>query len=37
MLDVPDDYDPGEPELRVLLIPKLRALLAELDAVPPRY
>jgi predicted protein tyrosine phosphatase len=37
MLDVPDDYDPGEPELRVLLIPKLLALLAELDAVPPRH
>lgn len=37
MLDVPDDYDPGEPDLRVFLIPKLRALLAELDAVPPRH
>ena len=36
MLDVPDDYDPGEPDLRGLLIPKLRLLLAELDAVPPR-
>jgi predicted protein tyrosine phosphatase len=36
MLDVPDDYDPGEPNLRGLLIPKLRLLLAELDAVPPR-
>ena len=36
MLDVPDDYDPDEPDLRVLLIPKLRCLLAELDAVPTR-
>jgi predicted protein tyrosine phosphatase len=36
MLDVPDDYDPDEPDLRALLIPKLRVLLAELDAVPPR-
>ena len=36
MLDVPDDYDPGEPDLRGLLIPKLRLLLAELDALPPR-
>jgi predicted protein tyrosine phosphatase len=35
-LDVPDDYDPGEPDLRALLTPKLRALLAELDAVPLR-
>jgi predicted protein tyrosine phosphatase len=34
ILDVPDDYDPGEPDLRVLLIPKLRHLLAELDTVP---
>jgi predicted protein tyrosine phosphatase len=33
LLDVPDDYDPDEPDLRALLIPKLRALLAELDAV----
>jgi len=36
MLDVPDDYDPGEPDLRGLLISKLRLLLAELDALPPR-
>jgi predicted protein tyrosine phosphatase len=36
MLGVPDDYDPDEPDLRALLIPKLRVLLAELDAVPPR-
>jgi predicted protein tyrosine phosphatase len=36
MLDVPDDYDPGEPDLRALLTPKLRLLLAELDAVPRR-
>jgi predicted protein tyrosine phosphatase len=36
MLGVPDDYDPGEPDLRALLTPKLRALLAELDAVPLR-
>jgi predicted protein tyrosine phosphatase len=34
ILDVPDDYDPDEPDLRVLLIPKLRHLLAELDTVP---
>jgi predicted protein tyrosine phosphatase len=33
MLDVPDDYDPDEPDLRALLIPKLRVLLADLDAV----
>ena len=36
LLDVPDDYDPDEPDLRALLIPKLRALIAELDAVPLR-
>jgi predicted protein tyrosine phosphatase len=36
MLDVPDDYDPDEPDLRALLIPKLRHLLAELDTVPTR-
>ncbi|HSF30910.1 MAG TPA: phosphotyrosine protein phosphatase [Candidatus Tectomicrobia bacterium] len=36
LLDVPDDYDPDEPDLRALLIPKLRALLAELDAVSLR-
>jgi predicted protein tyrosine phosphatase len=34
ILDVPDDYDPGEPDLRVLLVPKLRHLLAELATVP---
>lgn len=34
--DVPDNYDPDEPDLRALLIPKLRTLLAELDAVPLR-
>jgi predicted protein tyrosine phosphatase len=33
-LDVPDDYDPDEPDLRVLLIPKLRHLLADLGNVP---
>lgn len=27
VLDVPDDYDPGEPELRKVLLPKIRALL----------
>jgi predicted protein tyrosine phosphatase len=36
ILGVADDYDPDEPDLRALLIPKLRVLLAELDAVPPR-
>lgn len=36
MLDVPDDYDPDEPDLRELLIPKLRALVVELDPVLPR-
>jgi predicted protein tyrosine phosphatase len=36
MLGVPDDYDPDEPDLRALLLPKLRVLLTELDAVPPR-
>src|SRR5262245_56029074 len=30
LLDVPDNYDPDEPDLRALLIPKLRTLLAEL-------
>jgi predicted protein tyrosine phosphatase len=34
LLDVPDDYDQGEPDLRALLIPKLRDLFTELDAVP---
>jgi len=33
LLGVPDDYDPDEPDLRALLMPKLSALLAELDAV----
>jgi predicted protein tyrosine phosphatase len=36
LLDVPDDYEPDEPALRALLIPKLHALLAALDAVPLR-
>jgi len=36
LLDVPDDYDPDEPDLRALLMPKLCALLAELDAVSLR-
>jgi len=36
VLDVPDDYDPDEPDLRALLMPKLRALLAELDVVSLR-
>lgn len=27
VLDVPDDYEPGEPELRKVLLPKIRALL----------
>jgi len=36
MLDVPDDYDPDEPELRVLLLPKLHHLLTELETVPPQ-
>ena len=31
VLGVPDDYDPGEGELRALLEPKLRALVAELE------
>jgi predicted protein tyrosine phosphatase len=35
VLDVPDDYDPEEPELRALLTPKLRALLEELGATEP--
>ena len=29
VLGVPDDYDPGEPELRALLRTKIRALLDE--------
>jgi hypothetical protein len=36
-LDVPDDYDPGEPALLALLIPKLRLLLEELNIAPPRH
>ena len=37
VLDVPDDYDPGEPELRAVLTPKIRTLLEGLDVVePPR-
>jgi len=36
LLDVPDDYDPDESELRALLMPKLHALLAELDAMSLR-
>jgi predicted protein tyrosine phosphatase len=32
VLEVPDDYDPGEPELRDLLTEKLKALLTELQA-----
>jgi predicted protein tyrosine phosphatase len=37
VLGVPDDYDPGEPELRAILTPKIRALLEGLGAVePPR-
>jgi predicted protein tyrosine phosphatase len=27
VLDVPDDYEPSEPELRRALLPKIRALL----------
>jgi predicted protein tyrosine phosphatase len=30
VLDVPDDYDPGEPELRDLLTEKVKVLLTEL-------
>jgi predicted protein tyrosine phosphatase len=36
VLDVPDDYDPGEPELRALLSEKVRALLAALQDAQPR-
>jgi predicted protein tyrosine phosphatase len=37
VLEVPDDYDPGEPELRDLLTEKVKALLTELQAPqPPR-
>ena len=35
VLDVPDDYDPGEPELRAVLTPKLRALIEELGTLGP--
>jgi predicted protein tyrosine phosphatase len=35
LLDVPDDYDPNEPALRALLIPKLRTLLAILSSSIP--
>ena len=34
VLDVLDDYDPGEPELRDLLTGKVKALLAELGDSP---
>ena len=34
VLAVPDDYDPGEPELHALLAEKLRALLTELQPRP---
>jgi predicted protein tyrosine phosphatase len=33
MLDVPDDYDPGEPELRAILTPKIHTLLQHLAAI----
>jgi predicted protein tyrosine phosphatase len=32
VLEVLDDYDPGEPELRDLLMGKVKALLAELES-----
>jgi hypothetical protein len=32
-LDVPDDYDPGEPELRAILTPKIHTLLQHLAAI----
>ena len=32
VLGVPDDYDPGEPELRALMITKVRTLVERLDA-----
>lgn len=33
VLDVPDEYDPGHAELEEVLIPKLQALIEELDGV----
>jgi predicted protein tyrosine phosphatase len=33
VLDVPDDYDPGEPELRAMLTPKIRTLLEALGVM----
>ena len=36
VLDVPDDYDPGEPELRAALTPKIRALIEEMGAMEPK-
>jgi predicted protein tyrosine phosphatase len=33
VLDVPDDYDSGEPELRAVLTPKIQALLEKLGAM----
>jgi predicted protein tyrosine phosphatase len=36
VLDVPDDYDPEEPELRALLTTKVRALLADLQPARSR-
>lgn len=34
VLEVPDDYDPGEPELRELVMGKVKALLAEPAPAP---
>ena len=33
VLDVADDYDPGEPELRAVLTPKIRTLIAALGTM----
>jgi predicted protein tyrosine phosphatase len=32
VLEVPDDYEPGESELRAMLAPKITALIEELDS-----
>jgi len=36
VLGVPDDYDPEEPALRRVLLPRVQALLGELERAAPR-
>lgn len=37
VLDIPDDYDPDEPELRALLITRIRALIDDIQPAPSRF